>query len=102
MIETYDLSNPLKPTIGKDPDAVLDYSENWAAWLAQITDTILSVTVDAESPLIVQGEPTFGGGVVSAMIGGGTLGKTHRVTFTIFTAGSRKDQRSIYLRMIAR
>ena len=98
MIETYDLTNPAKPTIGKDPQAVLDYSENWTEWLAASNDTLASVSVEAESPLVVFGAATFIGGVVTAIIGGGLAGKLHRVTFTILTTSGRTDQRSIYLR----
>lgn len=99
MIETYDLTNPEKPTIVKDPQAVLDYSASWAAWLAGVNDTLVSAAVTAETPLVVQGDVTFSAGVVTAMIGGGALNKLHRVTFSIFTAAGRADQRSIYLRV---
>ena len=99
MIETYDLTNPAKPTIGKDPQAVLDYAENWTAWLAAVNDTLASVSVVAESPLVVFGVATFVGGVVTAIIGGGLAGRIHRVTFTIVTTAGRTDQRSIYLRV---
>lgn len=99
MIETYDLSNPDKPTINKDPQAVLDYGRRWNAWLALANDTILSASVAADAPLQVQGDVTVGDGVVSAMIGGGTPGQTHRVTFTVNTSSGRTDQRSIFLRI---
>ena len=99
MIETYDLTNPSKPTIGKDPEAVLDYSENWAAWLAGVNDTLLTVTVAVELPLVLFGAATFDGGVVTAIIGGGVAGRIYRVTFSITTVGGRTDQRSIYLRV---
>ncbi len=98
MTETYDLTNPNKPTIDKDPNATLDYSESWAAWLALAQDTLLSASVLADAPLVVMGPPTIANGIVTAILSGGTAGQTHRVTFTIVTA-SRTDQRSIYLRM---
>ena len=101
MIETYDLTNPDKPTINKDPGATLDYAENWGAWLALAGDALASATVVAEEPLVVLGAPTLINGVVTAIITGGTPGKLHRVTFSIITVGPpvRIDQRSIYLRV---
>ena len=98
MIDTYDLTNPSKPTIDKDPQAVLDYAENWTAWLSAVNDTLASVSVVVELPLVMFGAATFIGGVVTAIIGGGLAGKLHRVTFTILTTSGRTDQRSIYLR----
>lgn len=99
MIDTYDTSNTDRPTIIKDPQAVLDYAQDWAAWLQAAGDTLASATVDAEASLVTQGPPTIDAGTISVMVGGGTPGKTHRLTFTVVTAGGRTDQRSVYLRI---
>jgi hypothetical protein len=40
MTDTYDLTNPVKPTITKDPDATLDYTFDWTDWLDDIYDNI--------------------------------------------------------------
>ena len=99
MIETYDLTNPERPTIVKDPDATLDYSQRWTEWLAMVSDSIISASVQADAPLIVVGGAEIDGGIVSAMISGGTPLQVHRVTFTIVTSGGRTDQRSLFLRI---
>ena len=99
MIETFDLSNPDKPTIKKDPQATLDYSERWTDWLAAVSDNIASATVTCPDAALTIAAPVLVGGVVSAMIGGGTLDATHAVVFTIVTTGGRTDQRTIYLKI---
>ena len=101
---TYDLTNPLRPTILKDPLANLDYSFDWTAWLAAIGgDTIAAVVaLGADAPSVTLGSPLVAGGVVTVFIAGGTLGLTHRITCAIRTVGGRTDERSIYLKMVLR
>lgn len=104
--DTYDiLTNPAKPTILKDPNAILDYSEDWTAWLFDIADTISSaeiifqegggLTLDpAHSAPIVSG-----GTIVTAWLAGGVAGITEQATFRITTAAGRVDDRSIFLKI---
>ena len=102
VIDKYELTDPRKPTIDKDANATLDYSQSWTAWLAKVSDTIATVVVVADEPLLVEDDPDIAAGVVTAYISGGTVGAVHKVTFKITTAGGRKDQRSIYLRIYNR
>ena len=103
MIDTYDLTVPSKPTIDKAIGATLDYSQTWKEWLTQVGDTIASVSVDVEpTGLVKESDPVFSDGVVSVMLSGGILNKIYRVIFTIITAAGRKDQRSIYIRIVNR
>jgi len=98
--ETFVVSSSGKATIKKDPDDVLDYTWDWTEWLDAIVDTIssksivVSGTVVEDSSLIVSGSKK-----VTAVLSGGTLNETHRVTCRIVTAGGRTADRSIYLKM---
>ena len=107
-VETYDTSIEGRPTILHDPNAILDYSEDWAAWLAaSADDTIVSheiilPDVTAEWPTPLAMGPNGSGNddtTVTAWITGGTSGKTMPVTFRITTAAGRTDDRSIFLRV---
>lgn len=102
MTSAYDLTIPAKPTATKDPDALLDYSFDWSAWLLDIADTIYSATVTAAAPLTTPSAPFVAGGVVHQFIGGGTLGSTFPVVCQIITAGGRTEERTIYLKIRAR
>lgn len=88
----------------KDPDATLDYSLDWSKWLAQIADTIASVTVvlsgGTELTVVSHG---FDGGVTTATISGGaTLASMQSVTFRVTTANGRIDDRTVYLQITER
>jgi pantothenate kinase len=96
MSETYDVTDPDRPTIVKDPQAVLDYSFDWTTWLADVGDTISDQSVTGQTGITV-GDVTLNGGIVTAMVSGGTNNKTYRVMCQITTAGGRTDQRSIYI-----
>jgi hypothetical protein len=98
IVNTYTAGD--KPTILHDPDANLDYSEDWSAWLAEIVggDTIADALILPESPLVL-GSQSISGGVVTAWISGGEAGNTYRVVFRITTAAGRIDDRSIYLKV---
>ena len=65
MTSAYDLTIPTKPTAQKDPNAVLDYSVDWTAWLLDVADTIASATVTATAPLMLVSLPTVAGGTIS-------------------------------------
>jgi hypothetical protein len=85
----------------KDPNATLDYSFDWTAYLLPITDTISSVTFIASSGITVVSQahtPT----VATAFVSGGTLDATEKLTCRIVTAGGRTDDRTIDLKIVAR
>lgn len=97
MADTYDLTNPAKPTITKDPNAVLDYSLDLSAWLTDIGDTLASLTV---TPIgCTANSSAISGTKCVAWISGGTAGETATVTFRFTTTGGRTDDRTIYLKM---
>lgn len=97
MADTYDLTNPAKPSITKDPNAVLDYSLDLAAWLTDIADTLTSLTVTASGCTV--DSSTISGTKCIAWISGGVAGETGTVTFRFVTTGGRTDDRTIYLKM---
>lgn len=104
MTTTYDVTNPKKPKIEKDPNAILDYSEDWATWCEDAgNDTIVTHDIlfeDASTLALVSSSVTAN--VVTAFISGGTAGTTERVVFRVGTSGGRTDDRSIYLKIVDR
>ncbi len=81
----------------KDPSALLDYSWDWSAWLADVSDTISSVTVTVPDGLTAVGSPTVTDTDVTQRISGGTLDEAYRMVCQITTVGGLIDERSIYL-----
>lgn len=94
---SYDLTNPAKPKITKDPSAVLDYSIDLATWLDGISDTLQSLSVIGSGVTI--DSSTISGTKVVAWISGGTVGETATATFRFTTVGGRTDDRTIYLKI---
>lgn len=98
--ETYSEVGQPRPWIAKDPDAVLDYSFDWGAWLAD-GESIAShaVTVDG----VTLDSNSIGGDVVTAWVSGGTAapGEVASITCRITTDSlpARVDQRTVYLKI---
>ena len=97
MVETY-TGGPAKPTIEKDPDALLDYSFDLSKYLTPLNDTLQSAIFILESPLV---EETTSVAATTAVVwvSGGVAGETHRVTCRFETVGGRRDDRSIFLKI---
>lgn len=77
----------------KDPDAVLDYTFDYADWLAE-GDTIASVESTADAGLDVDSTshtPT----TATVWISGGTAGSTYDVVTHVTTADGREDDCTI-------
>ncbi len=85
-------------TFTKDPDAVLDYSVDWSAWLAgdQIATSswlleegaLLEVVSDAKTMT-----------KTTVWLRGGQKGTTYLVTNRIVTMGGRTDDRTITVKV---
>jgi hypothetical protein len=100
--DTY-TGGPAKPTIEKDPDATLDYPFDWTAYLLPITDHITDAEFILETPLVLERQELDPDGKIAVVwISGGTIKETHRVTCRITTAEGRIDDRSIFLKMVAK
>jgi hypothetical protein len=84
----------------KDPQAVLDYGIDITAWLADSQDTLagFNAAPTEGSDVSVHAEGMVGG-VMAAMIGGGTIGAPNAVMFDFQTLGGRHDQRTIYFQI---
>lgn len=99
MSETYVITGTgvtAKATITKDPDAVLDYTFDWATYLEDISDTISSKEIVVDTGITCDSS-TISGSTVIAWISGGIAGMIYRVTCRITTAAGRIDDRSIYI-----
>ena len=83
------MSNPMK-----DPNAVLDYSWDWTAWL-DTGETITSHTL-IPTGVTVESSAVVGSSVV-AWISGGTAKSTASVTCRITTSDGRTDDRTMTL-----
>ncbi len=105
-LDTYTLIGS-KSRIDKDPDATLDYPFDWSKWLAVVGDTIAAVTWILDSSL-TKVSSSFTSQVATVFISGGVLATPPAspnvvpVTCRITTAGGRTEDRTIYLRIIAR
>lgn len=104
MTTTYDVTNPKKPKIEKDPDATLDYSEDWSTWLTDAgNDSITNLDIlFGDTTTLELVSKSFLDGIATAFIRGGTIGQTEAATFRITTAGGRIDDRTIYLKIVDR
>jgi hypothetical protein len=93
-----------KPSIEKDPNAVLDYSIDWADWLlaCEPDDTIQThqIVLQAASALVVEQSATVNAGTrVTFWLSGGTAGTVERVVCRITTADGRIDDRSVWIKI---
>lgn len=79
----------------KDPQALLDYSIDWSAWLAE-GDSIASLTVLQSAGIVVPAQG-IRGAVTAVMVGGGDDGTDEEVTLRILTSQGRTDDRTIKL-----
>lgn len=90
------------PDYYKGPASVLDYSEDWTAWLDG--DTIATstwalgtgeqdLTIDSDS------ETTL---VTTVWLSGGLLYREYEVTNTIVTAGGRTSARTNFIHIVLR
>ncbi len=85
-------------TFTKDPDAVLDYSVDWSAWLAG--DQIASSEwLLEQGALIEKVTDTFTATKATVWLRGGQVGTTYLVTNRIVTVGGRTDDRTISVKV---
>jgi hypothetical protein len=80
----------------KDPDAVLDYSFDWALWLEEAQDTLSSADITAIGSVVIDSQ-SLTGSVATAIVSGGTVGIEAGLRCRILTAGGRIDERSLML-----
>lgn len=81
----------------KDPSALLEYTWDWALWLADVDDSISSATVTVPDGLTADGAAIVGDVLVTQRVSGGTVDETYTLVCQITTTGGLVDERSIYL-----
>lgn len=81
----------------KDPDAVLDYTVDWSAWLPS-GDTISAVSTSATAGITVD-TSSYTTNSTTVWLSGGTEGTTYDVTIHITTNGGREDDRTIAIQV---
>lgn len=105
MSETFVIDGKTgKASILKDPNAVLDYTFDWTAWMDAIPETTISLadlSVVGSDPLsnVALQSQTIAGKTVVAWISGGVAGEKITVRCRITTAGGRIDDRTVYLKI---
>ncbi len=100
----------------KDPQAVLDYSVDWSAWLAQ-GETIAASRWTATTGITIAATPapSFTPTTATVWLSGGAVGggeevgiargvaqRAYRITNTITTSAGRTDERSIFVAVAER
>ena len=90
----------------KDPDAVLDYSQDWSTYLATgetISSSAWAVEGGDASPvttaMAISGTPSLVGNIATAFVSGGTKGQVYTLRNTIVTNQGRTDDRSWTIRV---
>jgi hypothetical protein len=75
-------------TYVKDPNATLDYTVDWAAWLSGVSDTLASVawTVPAGLTQVAVSNSTTS---ATIFLSGGTAGNSYDVVCRVTTAASQ-------------
>ena len=76
----------------KDPNDVLDYGEDWSAWLGADTIAASSWLVPAG---IIKNSDGFTPTTTTIWLAGGTAGMQYRLVNRITTVGGRTKDRSI-------
>ncbi len=85
-------------TFTKDPDAVLDYSVDWSAWLAgdQIATSAWLLEQGALLEIVTDTKIAT---KATVWLRGGQKGTTYLVTNRIVTMGGRTDDRTITVKV---
>lgn len=93
------MTDPKKPKGLKDPNEQLDITFDWAAWLADSSDAILSYVVIVDGGLVNEGDD-FTGSKVTVFVSAGTLGDAP-ITCRITTASTppRTADRTVYMKI---
>lgn len=83
-------------TFLKDPDAVLDYTGDWAKWLG--SDTIATSTWDVPDGITKDSESHTSKQTL-IWLSGGTAGESYQLRNHITTAAGRADDRTITIKI---
>lgn len=86
-------------TFLKDPNAVLDYVNDWSDWLG--TDTIVTSTWTPPTGITVDSHVSTDTSA-TVWLSGGTAGTTYSVVNRIVTAAGRTEDRTLTFRVVDR
>ena len=81
----------------KDPNATLDYTIDWSAWLDGDTIDSASWVVDSGITMTDEDNDTEN---TQIWLSGGTAGQIYSATSRIVTAAGRQDDRTIRIKVI--
>lgn len=91
----------MSTTYTKDPEDILDYRNDWSAWLAANDDDTLSASSwvfeddgDNDGSLTIE-QSSFDDDSATVWLSGGTPGRVYRLTNRIETAQSRTKDATI-------
>lgn len=90
----------------KDPQAVLDYTFDWSAWLAA-GETITAATVTIAdtaggTSALVKDSQSFTGTTVTAWLSAGAVDHVYSAVCHVTTSAARQDDRTIYIAVVNR
>lgn len=86
-------------TFQKDPNAILDYTLDWSAFLNG--DIIATVTWTLPGGIASVGQ-VFSSATATIWLSGGSAGTSYGVVCLITTVGGRTDERTIQLNVVSR
>lgn len=89
------------PLFQKDPDAVLDFKQDWSEWLAATGDTIVTSTWIVPTGITKANESATAT-AATVWLSGGTAGQSYAVVNRIVTAQSRTDDRTLQIFVLNR
>lgn len=105
-LDSFDLSNPLKPTKIVDNNAKLDFTENWSKWVDQISEPITEAEIILSDPAMILFRTTAidgpGKNVTAWIDFAGLADQTVHATFRVGTALGRQDDRTLYFKLKSR
>jgi hypothetical protein len=87
-----------RASIEKDPDALLDYTIDWSAWLPT-GDTLVNAVFSINDALASIASSAHDTTRATAWVQGGTVGVRAALRCRITTAEGRIDDRTVYLRI---
>lgn len=87
-----------KPTITKDPDAVLDYAVDFAAWLKPLNGDVIASHQVLAVGITIDNSANSDTAVV-LWVSGGVVGQPASATVRITTVAGRTDDRTVYFKI---
>lgn len=83
----------------KDPNAVLDYAVSWTAWLAEVSDTLVTSVWSVLTGTVQIDSDVSDTTIATVWLTGGAAGEKCSLLNRITTADGRTDDRTIYVKI---